>query len=142
MNAKKVELDIEGMSCLHDARKPPREERLGHARAALARFDSRWAGVKWAEWDGWEGGVPQQENAVDCLLHCWENAVALASGAEGVERRPQLELRGGPARLLTMLGLWRRRAASGGEKAVAPAAVAPQAAAAATATGVPRLSIF
>lgn len=80
-----------------------REERLGQLREALARHDSEWAEVKWAEWGGWgDGGVPQQENDADCLLLTWYNAAQLAAGAAKGVLPPQVALRGLAMRLLVL----------------------------------------
>ena len=79
-----------------------RTEQLTELRAALARFDSGWAQVQWSEWQGWEGGVPQQVNDADCLLLAWYFATQLVAGAESVPLLPQLALRGLAARLLLL----------------------------------------
>ena len=53
---------------------------LQHLARALARVDAGWKGVKPAEWGGWDGGVPQQKNDVDCGLFVYFFARWLAQG--------------------------------------------------------------
>ena len=67
---------------------------LLHLGRALTRVDRGWSGVSPAEWGGWEGGVPQQANAVDrapfsCFFARW---LALGVPPTALPREPR-ELR-------------------------------------------------
>jgi hypothetical protein len=70
-----------------------REMRL-HQLTNLLHGFYQWDTAGWAEWTGWEGGVPQQENDEDCMLLAWQFALALYSGAKKVDLVQKVTLRG------------------------------------------------
>jgi hypothetical protein len=89
-----------------------REVRLKQLRDGLHQCypEAQWSTVDWAEWTGWEGGVPQQTNDVDCMLLAWQFALALHSGAAKVDLVPHVTLRGLAVTRLVEQGLRELRA--------------------------------
>jgi Ulp1 family protease len=62
-----------------------RSSQLVHIRRFLARAandTAAWKDAEFSEWTGWERGVPQQDNDIDCALFCFYFIKWLALGEQ------------------------------------------------------------